>query len=48
LDPIYKVGTPMKRGAVENLIRLVDNDNDGSIGWEEFKKVALAAHHASV
>lgn len=42
-----KVGTPMRRRAVENLIRLVDTNQDGTIEWEEFKKVALAAHHAS-
>jgi hypothetical protein len=47
LAVLTKVGTPMKRGAVENLIRLADSDHDGTLGWDEFRKIALAAHHAS-
>jgi len=37
-----KMGTPIERGTVENLMRLSDADGSGTIDWEEFRRIFKA------
>lgn len=38
-----KLGIAMKRTSIVNLMRLVDENHDGTLDWEEFRKVVEAA-----
>jgi len=34
-----KIGRPMKRNTISNLVRLADVDGNGLIDWEEFSRI---------